>query len=638
MIISSHISADLQTPGYPPLVHAVQGEQYSRQIKMTLYSGGVAWTVPGGTYIAMRYEKPDGTHGYYDTLPDGTKAWSAEGNMVSIYVAPQMLTAPGVVQGQLEIIQNTSILASFPMRLKVAANLAATLQKSEDYVNWVEWMEERITQIWEDAVASGELTGPQGPPPTKLGDVTDYQSSPSGDTIPTGEWTETIPAVPQGQYLWTRVTTTWDSGSPVVSYTSARQGVDGASVTRLSSVTDYQVGESGERVPTGEWSEAIPAVPQGKFLWTRRTQTYSSGPPTVDYSVVRQPVDGTGSVSSVFGISPGPDGNVPTTGALEALGGLSTSGGTMTGPINMNGQPLTGLNPPTGETEAATKGYVDGAFRTAAPVNLLDNSNFMNPVNQRGLAAYSGPGQYFIDRWVLDCGNSVQNPQATLTKDGIKVSMSGPTGYVGICQRIAAADLYKGQRMTAAVKTKEYGIRVANFTFGENHWEYFDNEKFYFIHFNSTWVYFRSEGGTSDVTYMWAALYPGEYTADTLPEYRPKGYAAELAECQRYFIKFPYSYSTSGFLTGSALAYWMYIFLPTTMRVNPTITATGWKGRTSSGYSAYTGSNYKSFTVIGNTRPNGSLYAITDTIDTAVDPNNTVMTFEINGLELSADL
>ena len=116
----------------PPLVHAVQGEQYSRQLKMALYDGGMAWTVPGGVFVAMRYSKPDGTTGYYDTLPDGTQAWSAEGNTVSIYVAPQMLTVPGVVQGQLEIIQNQSILASFPLRLKVAANVAATLQESAD--------------------------------------------------------------------------------------------------------------------------------------------------------------------------------------------------------------------------------------------------------------------------------------------------------------------------------------------------------------------------------------------------------------------------------------------------------------------------------------------------------------------------
>ena len=44
--------------------------------------------------------------------------------------------------------------------------------------------------------------------------------------------------------------------------------------------------------------------------------------------------------------------------------------------------------------------------------------------------------------------------------------------------------------------------------------------------------------GINSGNYLWAALYEGEYTAETLPEYQPKGYGAELAECQRYFQRF----------------------------------------------------------------------------------------------------
>ena len=40
---------------------------------------------------------------------------------------------------------------------------------------------------------------------------------------------------------------------------------------------------------------------------------------------------------------------------------LPKSGGTMTGSINMNGQPISGLNAPTQDTHAASKGYVDAA-------------------------------------------------------------------------------------------------------------------------------------------------------------------------------------------------------------------------------------------------------------------------------------
>lgn len=45
-----------------------------------------------------------------------------------------------------------------------------------------------------------------------------------------------------------------------------------------------------------------------------------------------------------------------------------------------------------------------------------------------------------------------------------------------------------------------------------------------------------TDGTTREL--VWAALYEGEYTAETLPEYQPKGYGAELAECKRYYQKF----------------------------------------------------------------------------------------------------
>ena len=44
---------------------------------------------------------------------------------------------------------------------------------------------------------------------------------------------------------------------------------------------------------------------------------------------------------------------------------LLKNGGDMTGAINMNGQPISGLNDPTENTQAARKGYVDAAKKEA---------------------------------------------------------------------------------------------------------------------------------------------------------------------------------------------------------------------------------------------------------------------------------
>ena len=75
-----------------------------------------------------------------------------------------------------------------------------------------------------------------------------YQQGASGSTAPTGEWLDSIPTVSQGNYLWTKTTTAFNNGTPIVSYSSAYQGVDGQGVastsTPLADVTGGAVGTS----------------------------------------------------------------------------------------------------------------------------------------------------------------------------------------------------------------------------------------------------------------------------------------------------------------------------------------------------------------------------------------------------------
>lgn len=91
------------------------------------------------------------------------------------------------------------------------------------------------------------------------------------------------------------------------------KGDTGEPATLVSSEIRYQVSNSGSIIPSGSWSDSIPVVAQGRYLWTRTTNTFNTGSPVVAYSVSRMGIDGAGSVSSVAGISPGPDGNVPLT-------------------------------------------------------------------------------------------------------------------------------------------------------------------------------------------------------------------------------------------------------------------------------------------------------------------------------------
>lgn len=143
------------------------------------------------------------------------------------------------------------------------------------------------------------------------------------------------------------------------------KGDTGEPAKRLSVAYAYQVGDTGNVIPSGTWLATIPNVPQGKFLWIRKTTTWNVGDPDVDYSISRMGLDGSGSVSSVADIPPDENGNVPLT--AEDIGALPNTGGDMTGSINMNGKKIKGLNAPTEDDEPATKGYA------VAKKNVVNN-------------------------------------------------------------------------------------------------------------------------------------------------------------------------------------------------------------------------------------------------------------------------
>ena len=135
------------------------------------------------------------------------------------------------------------------------------------------------------------------------------------------------------------------------------QGDTGAPATLVSKSVTYQSSDSGSIIPSGAWVSSVPVVSPGKYLWTKTELQFNTGDPIVSYSVGRMGIDGTGAVSSVAGVSPDETGNVTLTAA--DVGALPLSGGDMTGEIRMNGQPISGLNDPTEETQAATKAYAD---------------------------------------------------------------------------------------------------------------------------------------------------------------------------------------------------------------------------------------------------------------------------------------
>lgn len=170
---------------------------------------------------------------------------------------------------------------------------------------------------------------------------------------------------------WIGISAGHDASAPTdwTKYTwykyKGEKGDTGAPASVQSRSVGYQVSTSGTIIPDGDWSASVPVVPQGRYLWTRTTVQFNSGDPVVSYSVARFGMDGSGTVVSVCGNDPDSDGNVDLTAG--DVGALPTTGGSMTGEIAMNGQPISGLNDPTENDQAARKKYVDDKANTLLP-------------------------------------------------------------------------------------------------------------------------------------------------------------------------------------------------------------------------------------------------------------------------------
>lgn len=130
------LRVDLLDPGAPQIIHAVQNDSNSRKIAFSIYAGGVQWAVPDGTLVTVRYKKPDGTAGFYDTLPDGsTPAATIDGNVVTVALVPQAFTVRGNVPVQIKLYDSAGTsIATFAVVMHVSANVVSDAEiVSSDY-------------------------------------------------------------------------------------------------------------------------------------------------------------------------------------------------------------------------------------------------------------------------------------------------------------------------------------------------------------------------------------------------------------------------------------------------------------------------------------------------------------------------
>lgn len=122
--------------------------------------------------------------------------------------------------------------------------------------------------------------------------VSTYAQSTSGTTPPT-TWSDTRPNVPAGQYLWTRVVTTYTDDTTSETQTPTLMGKEGTPGLGIKSKSiSYAIGTSGNTPPTSGWQESIPSVSANQYLWTKTTLVYTDDSKTEAYSVGKMGANG----------------------------------------------------------------------------------------------------------------------------------------------------------------------------------------------------------------------------------------------------------------------------------------------------------------------------------------------------------
>lgn len=438
MIVKHRLNLDLTKRGVAQRIDAVQNDCYSRQLELHLHTNGITFSPPEDCTVLVRYKKPDGTGGAYDTLPDGACAWEIADGSVTVALAPQVCTVAGTVELAVSLMQENAEISTFAVLVDVQEAPGGT-ETSREYVN-----------------------------------IKAFLPQPENVTV--------------GQYLM--VTGVDDNGNATV------------------------IGSS--------------AVGKSAYAYAK-------------------------------------EGGYPGT-----------------------------------EAEFAAKlayDYADDIQAVAkklTPRNLLDNSDFTDPVNQRGQTSYSGAAQYTIDRWrTWDDSISVN-----INSGGIAITNAAASAQQFVqYQDEHTTSLLTGKSLTFACAMANGEIYTVTGTGGStaNNSAAMSSAAGCFLQLSTgnggllATQIFVPAGSTTN-TIAWAALYEGEYTADTLPAYQAKGYALELTECQRYYYRIPKGVVTGYITTNATEFYSDTIEQIVNMRTTPTAALSGTMiMRTVSGYSTATG-------------------------------------------------
>ena len=382
-----------------------------------------------GLVDTYRFTRSDGTY-FTFAVANGAKGDTGEASHVWIKYASQQPTASSHSMGDLP-----------DAWMGVYSGTAAEAPDDWQQYTWYQIKGEK---------------GDPGASATVTGTTVEYMVSDSGTIVPSGSWSTTIPTVPQGKYLWTKVTTTFNTGSPAVSYSVTRMGIDGGEVFYIDLEGDYPnytcpvaladinaAYEAGKvlecRCKMGMYTATLPLfipVPElCRWIFSGSGELADMGFPAQTFTVA---VTGFGVQASNAKLATTED-KLPNPNALTITSGSNS--------VTYDG--------------SAPKSIDIPVVRNA---NLLRNGTFADGciVNQRGKTSYAGTG-YGVDMWYTT-GATLS---VDVTAEGVKLYKNAASANpawaqaletdAAVGQTVTVSMLYKGSGEGASLRVAQSG-------------------------------------------------------------------------------------------------------------------------------------------------------------------------------------
>lgn len=412
MNINQTAALNLSESIAPPTLRMAQDDANTRTIKASLWDGAQPFSIPSECVCMVRFGKPDGTGGLYDTTESGQKV-SYSGNVVTAPVAAQMLAVAGIVKAQIDIYgggkeQQAEKLATFRFRVEVEPSAYADAKIiSSDYYN-----------ILSSQIAAAVEAGAKA-------DQAIQAAQQATEAASSASQSQTAAASSAQSASRSAQAASSAASSATSAKTAAESAQEAAQAAKESAASSASAAAQDAQSATQAAAAAMQDADDAE-AWAIGKRNGADVPSTDPayhnnakyYKEQAQAVVGD-KVDSFNG----------RTGTVTPQEGDYTA-------EMVGAQPL--LTP--GDNISITGSVIATKAFPCNP-NLLDNWYFGKPVNQKGQTSY-GPqtnGGYTIDRW--------------MSTEEVSVNSAGFVTSKTLVQRIESAELLNGKILTFSALT-----------------------------------------------------------------------------------------------------------------------------------------------------------------------------------------